>query len=148
MILIDFLKSKKAVETSNEEELLYEFVATELEQGVMSKGLWAKALAETEFDDLRARALYMRMRVAILREELRELVPQLSQIASARSRLQRLLEQGCSQEAIEYLRDPILAITYATKYGISMKKIEHAISIGKIKGCLVDGCLWVQDRQF
>lgn len=104
MILIDFIKSKKAVETLNEEELLYEFVAIELEQGAMSKGLWAKALAETEFDDLRARALYMKMRVAILREELRELMPQLSQIANTRSRIQRLLEQGCSQEAIESLR--------------------------------------------
>jgi hypothetical protein len=141
LILIDFIKSKKAIETLNEEELLYEFVAIELEQGAMSKGLWAKALAETEFDDLRARALYMRMRVAILREELRELVPWLS-------KLRGFLEQGCSREAIEYLREPILAITYTTKYGVSMKKIEHAISIGKIKGCLVDGCLWVQDRRF
>lgn len=147
LTLKDFLRNKKAVETSNEEELLYEFVAAELEQGVMSKGLWTKALAETEFDDLRARALYIKMRVVILRVELRELVPQLSQIASARSRLQRLLEQGCNQEAIEYLRDPIPAATYTTKYSVSMKNIERAISTGKIKGCLIDGCLWVQDRQ-
>jgi hypothetical protein len=145
--LIDFIRSKKAVETSNEEEWLYEFVATELEQGAMRKGLWAKALAETEFDDPRARALYMKMRVAILKMELKELAPQLTQIIDARTKLQRLLERGCSQEAMEYLQDPILAVRYAAKYGVSIKKIEHAISTGKIKGYLVDGHLWVQDRR-
>lgn len=145
MRLLEFLKNR-TFETSKREELLYEFVATELETGSLSKGLWTKALAETGFDDAQARALYIKMRVASLQAELRELAPHLKQIDEARSRRTRLLEQGCSQEAIDYLGSPILAATYVRKYGISMEKINKAISIGAIKGCLVNGNLWVQDR--
>jgi hypothetical protein len=143
--LLEFLKAR-SYETSKQEELLYEFVATELESGALSKGLWTKALAETGFDDAQARALYIKMRVASLQAELREIAPHLRQIDEAQSRLSKLLEQGCSQEAIDYLKNPILAATYVRKYGVSMEKINKAISIGAIKGCLVDGYLWVQDR--
>jgi len=143
--LLEFLKTR-SYETSKQEELLYEFVATELETGSLSKGLWTKALAETEFDDARARALYIKMRFASLQAELREIAPHLRQIDEARSRLTKLLEQGCSQEAIDYLGTPILAATYVRKYGVSVEKINKAISIGAIKSCLVDGYLWVQDR--
>jgi len=145
--LLEFLKSR-SYETSKQEELLYEFVATELEQGSLSKGLWTKALAETSFDDARARALYIKMRVAGLEAELREIAPHLKQLDEARSRLTRLLEQGCSQEAIDYLGNPVLAAAYTQKYGVSMDKINKAISVGKIKGCIVDGYLWLQDRSF
>ncbi len=145
--LLDFLKNRP-YETSKQEELLYEFVATELEQGSLSKGLWTKALAETDFDDARARALYIKMRFASLQVELREIAPHLKQRDEAQSRLAKLLEQGCSQEAIDYLRNPILAASYVQKYGIPMEKINRAISIGAIKGCIVDGYLWVQDRAF
>lgn len=147
MRLLEFLKSR-SYETSKQEELLYEFVATELEQGSLSKGLWTKALAETSFDDARARALYIKMRVAGLEAELREIAPHLKQLDEARSRLTRLLEQGCSQEAIDYLGNPVLAAAYTQKYGVSMDKINKAISVGKIKGCIVDGYLWLQDRSF
>ena len=147
MRLLEFLKSR-SYETSKQEELLYEFVATELEQGSLSKGLWTKALAETSFDDARARALYIKMRVAGLEAELREIAPHLKQLDEARSRLTRLLEQGCSQEAIDYLGNPVLAAAYTQKYGVSMDKINKAISVGKIKGFIVDGYLWLQDRSF
>lgn len=60
MRLLEFLKTR-SYETSKQEELLYEFVATELETGSLSKGLWIKALAETGFDDARARALYIKL---------------------------------------------------------------------------------------
>ena len=145
MRLLEFLKTR-SYETSKQEELLYEFVATELESGSLSKGLWTKALAETGFDNARAPALYVKMRVAALQVELREIAPHLKQIDEARSRLTKLLEQGCSQEAIDYLGNPILAATYVRKYSVSMEKINKAISIGAIRGCLVDGYLWVQDR--
>lgn len=147
MRLLDFLSSR-SYETSKQEELLYEFVATELEEGTLSKGFWTKALAETGFDDARARALYVKMRVASLNAELREITPHLRQLNEAKLRLQKLLEQGCSQEAIDYLGNPIPAATYTRKYGVSIAKINKAISVGKIRGCIVEGYLWVQDRSF
>lgn len=147
MRLLEFLQSR-SYETSKQDELLYEFVAIEMETGSISKGLWTKALAETGCDEGRARALYIKMRFAVLQAELREIVPHLRQIHEARARLSQLLEQGCSQEAIDYLENPILAATYVRKYRTSMEKINKAIAIGAIKGCLVDGYLWVQDRAF
>lgn len=147
MSLLEFLNSR-SYETPRREELLYEFVAIELEDGTLSKGLWTKALSETGFDDARARALYIKMRVASLNAELREIAPHLKQLDEARSKLTKLLELGCSQEAIDYLGNPVLAATYTRKYSVSMDKINKAISVGKIKGCIVDGYLWVQDRSF
>ena len=147
MHLFEFLNGRSDG-TSKQEELLFEFVANELEEGTLSKGLWTKALAETNFDDTRARALYIKMRVASLHAELQEIAPHLKQLDEARLRMTKLLEQGCSQEAIDYLGNPILAATYTRKCGVSTDKSNKAISVGKIKGCIVDGYLWVQDRSF
>ena len=60
--------------------------------------------------------------------------------------LSRLFAQGCTTEAIEYLGNPILAAAHVRKYGSTMEKINKAIGTGSIKGCLIDGYLWVQDR--
>lgn len=144
MRLLDFLNAHSH-KNSKQEELLYEFVAAELEAGSLRKGLWIKALTETGFDNARARALYIKLRIVSLQDELRESASQLKQIHATQSRLSQLLDQGCSQEAIDYIGNPIQVSTYMTKYGTSMDKLEKAISIKKIKGCLVDGCLWVQD---
>ena len=86
------------------------------------------------------------MRVANLNAELREIASHLRQLNEAKSRLTKLLEQGCSQEAIDYLGNPILAATYTRKYGVSMDKINKAISVGKIKGCIVDHCCPVNEK--
>ena len=100
MRLLEFLNAHSH-KNSKQEELLYEFVAAELEAGSLRKGLWVKALAETGFDNARARALYIKMRIASLQDELRESVSQLKQTHEALSRLSELLGQGCSQEAID-----------------------------------------------
>jgi hypothetical protein len=48
---------------------LYEQVAEELEREYQVKGLWVKALSETENDSEKAKALYIKLRVAMLKEE-------------------------------------------------------------------------------
>lgn len=147
MRLLEFLNTR-SYEKSKQEELLYEYVARELETGSLSKGLWTKALAETDFNDAHARALYIKLRAASLQAELREMAPQLRQMDEARSKLTKLLEQGCNQEAIDYQGSPILAATYVRKYGVSVEKVKKAISIKMIKGYMVDGYLWVEGRAF
>jgi hypothetical protein len=47
----------------------YAHVAREIEAGQMREGVWAKACAEADFDDRKARGIYMRMAVAILKKE-------------------------------------------------------------------------------
>lgn len=53
------------------DEMLYEAVVRELEQEGPRKGLWAKAYAESGGIESAARALYMKLRVAQIAEELK-----------------------------------------------------------------------------
>lgn len=52
-----------------DEEALYEVVVEELAHGIRREGLWAKALVETEGDDLAANARYIKLRVQALIDE-------------------------------------------------------------------------------
>lgn len=51
---------------------LYELVAKEIENNRQSKGLWAKAFADTEGDFEKAKALYIKLRVQMIKDELVE----------------------------------------------------------------------------
>ena len=48
---------------------LYAEIANELDSGFLRDGIWAKALAESGFDESKARTLYMRMAVKALAKE-------------------------------------------------------------------------------
>jgi hypothetical protein len=48
---------------------LYELVAEELEQGEQSKGLWAKALADGEGNIEKAKGLYIKLRVQMIKDQ-------------------------------------------------------------------------------
>lgn len=52
------------------EEALYAAVGEELRQGSIRQGLWAKALAEEGYDEQRAKARYLKLRVRSLRKEI------------------------------------------------------------------------------
>ena len=52
-----------------EEIKLYEQVAEEIEQERQVKGLWLKALSEAENDSEKAKALYIKLRVEMLKDE-------------------------------------------------------------------------------
>ena len=147
MGLREFLTGRPAI-TSTEDELLFEFVGLELERGEINRGLWTKALAETDFDDGKARARYVKLRVESLRKEFQDIAPTLANRASTRQRLANLLEQGCTQEAIDYLGQPITAADYEKKYGKNRGEIQQAVSMRKIKGFVIEGRLWVQDMAF
>lgn len=51
------------------DEQYYEAVARELSQGGMRPGLWTKALASCEYDEQRAKARYIQLRVESLKAE-------------------------------------------------------------------------------
>lgn len=54
------------------ETKLYDIVADEIEQGQIRKGLYAKALSITKGDKPKAQALYIKLRVKELTEQIRE----------------------------------------------------------------------------
>jgi len=143
--LLEYFRNRRFA-AAKEEELLFEYVALELENGELRKGLWTKALAECNFDERNAKAKYVNLRVDALRLEIDILRPQLEK-AQCDDRLQRLLKEGCSQSAIDHLGTPIRAATYTEKYKFSREKISKAISLKKLKACWVGDILWVEDRR-
>jgi len=67
--ILDALKKKDA-KSRLTEEILYAEVLREVEGGVRRDGLWAKALSDTDFDEAKAKSLYIKLRVQSLRDEL------------------------------------------------------------------------------
>ena len=126
------------------DEILYEFVAAELANSMLKQGLWTKALSDAEWDEPKAKSLYVKMRVAKLRGELLAQVAKQQELLSDPASEARVF--GLSEEEIEYLRKPIKAIRYIEKYRVSKDKLSKAIGLGKIRGVLCGDVLWVQDR--
>jgi ribosomal protein S8 len=69
MKLFNNLKRKKIASRILEEQL-YEKVVNELQQNVRKNGLWAKAIAKSQGDEAKAKALYISLRVQSLMDEL------------------------------------------------------------------------------
>lgn len=60
---------RKDIKALNEDQL-WEAVAEEIDSDVMRKGLWLKALSETDNDRDRAKAVYAKLRVEQLSREI------------------------------------------------------------------------------
>jgi hypothetical protein len=127
------------------DEILYEFVATELSRSVVKQGLWTKALSDAEWDEPKAKSLYVKMRIAQLRRELLAEIAQRQALLSDPANEARAF--GLSEDDIEYLRKPIKAVRYIEKYRVSKDKLSKAIGLGKIRGVLCGDVLWVQDQE-
>jgi flagellum-specific peptidoglycan hydrolase FlgJ len=56
--------------TEAEETALYEQAATEIENGIMNKGLWAKALSKADGNEEKQKAIYMELLVDYLKKEI------------------------------------------------------------------------------
>jgi len=65
--MFDYFK-KIAISNRADDELLYEFVLNEIENGVVSRGLWGKALANSSGNDANAKSIYMRYRVQSIKD--------------------------------------------------------------------------------
>lgn len=127
------------------DEILYEFVAAELANSMLKQGLWTKALSDAEWNEPKAKSLYVKMRIAQLSSELLAKVAQQQVLLSDPTNEARAF--GLSEEDIEYLRKPIKAVRHIEKYRVSKDKLSKAIGLGKIRGVLCGGVLWVQDRE-
>jgi uncharacterized membrane protein YhaH (DUF805 family) len=64
-----FLWHRLFSSTKISDEAYYEQASSEIRNGVMREGLWAKAWAETQGDTLKAQALYVKLRVASMKDE-------------------------------------------------------------------------------
>lgn len=59
---------KAAIEYRTEENILYEYVLDELEEGTKIKGIWGRALANSDGDVNKANSLYLKYRVQEIKD--------------------------------------------------------------------------------
>ena len=69
-------KIKRKVETTlsdsrEDEELIYEFITDEIESGLIRKGLYSKALANSKGNESQANALYMKYRLRSIKDAMK-----------------------------------------------------------------------------
>ena len=65
--MFDYFK-KMAISNRVDDELLYEYVLNEMESGVIVKGLWGKALANSNGNEANAKSIYMKYRVQSIKD--------------------------------------------------------------------------------
>lgn len=116
------------------DESLYEIVGNEVASGVRRSGLWTMALTQAEWDERKAKTLYIKLRVDQVHRDLA--------LAAENG-----WEEGPpSEDAFEYLRRPISLASYVRKHGISEKKVANAIALGKLRAYIDNGHFWVEDQ--
>ena len=67
--MFDFIK-KKMIETRDQDDILFEYVFTEMEDDIIIKSSWAKTIAYSEGDEKKAKSLYMQYRVQAIKDML------------------------------------------------------------------------------
>ena len=127
------------------DEAVYELIAHELSSNQVKQGLWTKALADSEWNELKAKSIYVKMRHSQLIDEIRE-SSQNSYNSAILAARQDAFEYGLTNEEIDYLQVPIKAIRYLEKYKKSKEQVLDAISKKKINAVMKNEMLWVTDK--
>ncbi len=65
--MFDYFK-QKAIDNRANDDILYEYVLEEMENGTIVKGSWAKALANSDGDNNKANSIYMKYRVQTIKD--------------------------------------------------------------------------------
>ena len=60
---------RQAAWTRKQEESVYDFIAEEMDKGIIRKGLMTKALSETEGNQERAKGAYIKLRFQSIKDE-------------------------------------------------------------------------------
>jgi len=65
--MFDYFK-KIAISNRADDEVLYEYVLNEMESGIIVKGLWGKAIANSNGNEANAKSIYMKYRVQSIKD--------------------------------------------------------------------------------
>ena len=144
-----------------DENKIYEKISEKIDQNTLDKGLWLKFFAESDGNKEKTKIRYIKERFKVLknkevekRKEISEAEILNEEAANEEAHFfdkniyrDNLLEQGCSKEAIDYLKNPIHIYSYMQKYKKTEEKILDAIKKGKLRGCYVGEALWVENKK-
>jgi len=105
MSIFTSAKAKLAAQKLAEEQL-YEFAAEEIAANNIRPGLWAKAIAESDGDDAKAKARYIKLRVETMKAEA-DLQDHASENAhKAEAEIRKREEEQRREEAIKAVNQP------------------------------------------
>jgi len=128
------------------DEAAYELISIELALNQVKQGLWTKALADSEWNESKAKSYYVRMRHE-------QLVLAVNQPANTQKSVD-IEEQsddardyGLTTEDIQYLIKPIKAIKYIEKYNKTKEQVSQAISRKQLPAVIKNEVLWVSDTK-
>ena len=142
---IQKLLNLKGSAPSKIDEAVYELIALELSSNQVKQGLWTKALADSEWNESKAKSIYVKMRHNQIIDEIRESSQKSYDPAISDAR-QVAFEYGLTNEEIDYLNVPIKAIRYLDKYKKTKEQVLDAISKKKINAVMKNDVLWVTDK--
>ena len=77
--MFDFIKkelneaTRRVIDKRDTDELLYEYVLNEFERGEIAKGLWGKALANSDGNQTKVESIYLKYRVQSIKDALTKL---------------------------------------------------------------------------
>jgi len=86
-ILNDLKRKIKGSKGRLKEEAIYSAVMKEMKAGLKSDGLWGQAISETEGNEKKAKALYIKLRVQALKDEINIYQKQQDQLSSRKKQL-------------------------------------------------------------
>lgn len=143
---IQKLISLKDSAPSKIDEAIFEIIAIELSSNQVKQGLWTKALADSEWNDAKAKSIYVRMRREQIFNEILETSKNYTEPIDLNAR-KEATEYGLTNDEIEYLQVPIKAIRYVEKYKKSKEQVLEAISKKKLTAVMKNEMLWVSDKK-
>lgn len=128
------------------DEAAYEVIALELSSMEVKQGLWTKALSDAEWNEDKAKSLYVKMRHAQIVDEINNLLQAKVSHTTTANPEAEAREFGLTEEEIQYLGRPIKAIHYLKKYSKTQDQVLQAISKKKLTSVMKHDVLWVADK--
>lgn len=128
------------------DEAAYELISTELALNQVKQGLWTKALADSEWNESKAKSYYVRMRHEQLVLAINQPV-NTQKSADIEEQTDNARDYGLTTEEIQYLTKPIKAIKYIEKYNKTKEQVSQAISRKQLPAVIKNEVLWVSDMK-
>ena len=136
-------RTQLAVAKDGADEGIYEAALKELDGTDRRAGVWAKALAESDGDEAKAKAKYIQYRVQQIKAEAH---------AQARGVRKEKAVQQVQQSKLDpippevraQLSSPISAIQYANQRGMDAKELKELIDSGRIRSMIYKGVQYVE----
>lgn len=126
------------------EEKLYAEALREIESGQRRDGIWAKAMADSDMDQGKAGAKYIKLRVQSLKDEALVLIADMNRNSEALKQISTPIEAPPIQETSERSRESkdsavygasvilLVVVTFLANFGLNGVMVVLAVVIGAL----------------